>query len=430
MTNVYGISSVIEVASSLCLCLAVVHSFSTKKIRHISRLLTREHTRFGSLQARIFYALSEVEIVFFLWAVIFSLIFFATDSDRAFVYLAGREYSEPAFVFVILAISSTKPILDVARSILLKVAGMLPLSKSLAFFIVTMTLGPLSGSFITEPAAMTVTALLLAERCFLVRGERRLLFQYATIGLLFVNVSIGGCMTPFAAPPVLMIARIWHWDFLHMLREFSWKALGACLVSSSLIGYIFRAELTSLRWSDENTPSATSSRSRVFHCVAMAALALSSHWPVVFVGILVIFILAYSHRRALGEVHWKQAGKIALFLVGVVVLGGLQSWWIAPLFQQMSAAVIYLGACLLTGFVDNAAITFIAGQVEVLSESQKYYLVAGSLVGGGLTVIANAPNPIGVSILEQFFEDGVSPLGLVLGALVPTVIALLFFCIH
>jgi len=46
---------------------------------------------------------------------------------------------------------------------------------------------------------------------------------------------------------------------------------------------------------------------------------------------------------------------------------------------------------------------------------------------GGLTVIANAPNPAGQSILARFFKDGISPLGLLLGAIIPTIITYLCF---
>ena len=66
------------------------------------------------------------------------------------------------------------------------------------------------GSFITEPAAMTICALLLARQFYDLEPSPRL--RIATIGLLFVNVSIGGTLTHFAAPPVLMVARAWGWN--------------------------------------------------------------------------------------------------------------------------------------------------------------------------------------------------------------------------
>jgi hypothetical protein len=49
-------------------------------------------------------------------------------------------------------------------------------------------------------------------------------------------------------------------------------------------------------------------------------------------------------------------------------------------------------------------------------------VVAGAVTGGGLTVIANAPNPAGQSLLSRYFDGGVSPLALAAGALAPTLV--------
>jgi hypothetical protein len=81
-----------------------------------------------------------------------------------------------------------------------------------------------------------------------------------------------------------------------------------------------------------------------------------------------------------------------------------------------------LGATILTAFNDNAAITFLSTLVPHLTESLKYAVVAGAVAGGGVTVIANAPNPSGQSLLKGYFDHGVSPVGLFKGALVPTAI--------
>ena len=60
--------------------------------------------------------------------------------------------------------------------------------------------------------------------------------------------------------------------------------------------------------------------------------------------------------------------------------------------------------------------------------SLKYAVVAGAVAGGGLTVIANAPNPAGQSILAPAFgEDGISPGGLLMAAIVPTIIMAMAF---
>jgi Na+/H+ antiporter NhaD/arsenite permease-like protein len=78
----------------------------------------------------------------------------------------------------------------------------------------------------------------------------------------------------------------------------------------------------------------------------------------------------------------------------------------------------------LTAITDNAALTYLGSLVPGLSDEFKVALVAGAVTGGGLTVIANAPNPAGVAILRnRFTDDTVHPLGLLAGAALPTLVA-------
>jgi hypothetical protein len=88
---------------------------------------------------------------------------------------------------------------------------------------------------------------------------------------------------------------------------------------------------------------------------------------------------------------------------------------------------LFGGAVLLTAFNDNALITYLATLVPNLSDPLKVAVVGGAVTGGGLTVIANAPNPAGQAILSRFFNGAVSPLGLLGGALLPTIIAAILF---
>jgi Na+/H+ antiporter NhaD/arsenite permease-like protein len=113
---------------------------------------------------------------------------------------------------------------------------------------------------------------------------------------------------------------------------------------------------------------------------------------------------------------------VGFFLAGLVVHGGLQGWWIGPTLKRLNEVPLFFGAATLTAFNDNAAITYLASLVPDFRETLKYAVVAGAVAGGGLTVIANAPNPAGQSILSRFFPDGVSAWRLFLGALIPTLI--------
>jgi Na+/H+ antiporter NhaD/arsenite permease-like protein len=118
---------------------------------------------------------------------------------------------------------------------------------------------------------------------------------------------------------------------------------------------------------------------------------------------------------------------VGFFLAGLVIHGGLQGWWIAPVLENLSEIPLMLGAILLTAFNDNAALTYLSTLVPGLTEPLKYAVVAGAVTGGGLTVIANAPNPAGQSILRRYFEHGVSPVRLLVAAIIPTVIVGLCF---
>jgi len=113
---------------------------------------------------------------------------------------------------------------------------------------------------------------------------------------------------------------------------------------------------------------------------------------------------------------------VGFFLAGLVIHGGLPQWWIAPVLGGLSELPLMFSAMGLTAVNDNAAITFLSTLVPNMTDSMKYAVMSGAVIGGGLTVIANAPNPAGQSILGDFFDDGISPLGLLLGALVPTVV--------
>jgi predicted cation transporter len=118
---------------------------------------------------------------------------------------------------------------------------------------------------------------------------------------------------------------------------------------------------------------------------------------------------------------------VGFFLAGLVVHGGLQGWWIAPVLASLSSDALFWAATFLTAFNDNALITYLATLVPNLGEPFKAAVVAGAVTGGGLTVIANAPNPAGQAILSRFFDDSVSPLKLAAGALIPTLVAAAVF---
>ncbi len=323
-----------------------------------------------------------------------------------------------------MAIASSRPILRLTENWLAKLAA-LGGSTPAAWWLSILTLGPLLGSFITEPAAMTICALVLRQRFYALKPSKTL--AYATLGLLFINISVGGTLTHFAAPPVVMVATKWAWDLNYMLTNFGWKAaLG--IVSANIVYYLlFRKELSQLK------PTRTDEKEKrrpipvqitIVHILFLIWTVFTAHHaPLVVLGFLFFLAFVEATNRHQGVMRLRGPMLVGFFLASLVIHGGCQKWWIAPVLSGLTEWPLMIGAIILTAFNDNAAITYLASLVPGFSPSLKYAVVAGAVAGGGLTVIANAPNPAGQSILASSFgKDGISPAGLVLSAIIPTII--------
>jgi hypothetical protein len=490
-------------------------------------------------RAELFHFLGEVEAVFGIWAIALVLAIIGFYDWKTMVdYISYRvNYTEPLFVVVVMTLAATRPILKLSEAIIRKIARLLGGTLT-AQWLTVLTIGPLLGSFITEPAAMTISALVLARIFYELEPSNK--FKYATLGLLFVNISVGGTLTHFAAPPVLMVASPWKWTTAHMLTHFGWKAEIGILLSNALYFLVFLKELAALekksalvrlkdeiqtnylkrrdmdarfqefvtavdgeqralkavdkhiqkladevrqrlekryvpelvgKGIDENLvkqafgqrfeeiklrgmqrglPALLPENQRgefhdpnwdkrddpvpvwvtVVHVFFMAWTILNAHHPELFIpGILFFLGFAEVTKPFQNRVNLKPALLVGFFLGGLVIHGGVQGWWIAPILGNLTEIPLMLGATILTAFNDNAAITYLGTLVPDFTGSLKYAVVAGAVAGGGLTIIANAPNPAGVSILKNYFNDEVSPAGILAGALAPTAIVWLIFLI-
>ena len=389
-------------------------------------------------KAELMHFLGEVEAIFGIWVIPLLLaITFYRGWPTAEHYIShGVNFTEPMFVVVVMTIASTRPVLRFAEQAMRLVASIGGRTPAAWWFSI-LTIGPLLGSLITEPAAMTISALLLARQFYDLKPGRN--FQYATLGLLFVNVSVGGTLTHFAAPPVLMVATRWNWGTMHMLTHFGWKAACGILCANVLYFLFFRREFAQLRppekepsgpqcWTDRTDPVPLGVTA--LHLFFLGWTVFTAHYPSLFIGGFLFFIavtIATEHHQ--NPINLKPALLVGFFLAGLVIHGGFQGWWIAPVLAGMSQTPLMVTAMTLTAFNDNAAITYLAALVPDFSAGLKYAVVAGAVAGGGLTVIANAPNPAGQSILGRYFGDGVSALGLAAGALVPTAIIMAFFLV-
>jgi hypothetical protein len=538
-----------NLVATLIFFLAIVHTFMTGRFMVISHKWEKAHAakiKNGQAHrdsvhhgAKLFHFLGEVEAVFGIWVIALVIAIFGFYDWKTVVnYISYRvNFTEPLFVVVIMTLAATRPILRLSEAIIRKIARLLGGSLT-AQWLTTLTIGPLLGSFITEPAAMTISALVLARIFYELEPSNK--FKYATLGLLFVNISVGGTLTHFAAPPVLMVAGPWKWTTAHMLSHFGWKAIIGILLSNAIYFWVFRKEMGEMeqksmlvRLKDEiqekylkrsdmdarfeklvgevederGTLSAVDEQIQkvasevrqrlekryisqlvdkgmdkdlveqafgqrfeeirlramrrglpallppeqrgtftdpdwdnrddpvpvwvtIAHVFFMVWTIFNAHHPELFIpGMLFFLGFAEVTKPFQNRINLKPALLVGFFLGGLVIHGGVQGWWIAPILGNLAEIPLMLGATILTAFNDNAAITYLSTLVPNFSDSLKYAVVAGAVAGGGLTIIANAPNPAGVSILKKYFNDEVSPAGILAGALVPTAIMLLIYLV-
>lgn len=534
------------VATLIFFC-AIVHTFLASKFMARAHKWEHEHEKKVNLGivdkysihygAELFHFLGEVEVIFGLWALaLLAAIIGFFDWKTALNYVSYRvNFVEPLFVVVIMTLAATRPILKLSEIVMQKIAGVLGGSLT-AWWFTILTLGPILGSFITEPAAMTISALLMSRKFYQLQPSPK--FKYATLGLLFVNISVGGTLTHFAAPPVLMVSSLWQWDTLHMIIHFGWKAVLGILLANGLYFMIFRKELADLQHDfaveelkhriqtelikrkeleaefekigpkvaetldleqklrrkideimqhiknrlekdylpgllkkDADTDLIKEAFDKRFkeielqkmrqhipgllpedqrppfvdpdwdnrddpvpawliavHVLFMGWTIFNAHYPALFIPGL-LFFLGFAQVTSTFQniIDLKPPLLVGFFLGGLVVHGGVQGWWIELVLGKLSEIPLMLGATILTAFNDNAAITFLSTLVPGFTDSLKYTVVAGAVAGGGLTVIANAPNPAGQSLLKKHFDGAVSPVRLLKGALVPTIIVWLCF---
>jgi Na+/H+ antiporter NhaD/arsenite permease-like protein len=485
-----------------------------------------------SMKATMFHFLSEVEVVFGLWAVVLGITCSSYYSWHTFVqYLNTLSYREPIFIIIIMIIASSRPILKLFELILWRIVKIFKGSIE-SWWLSILLLSAFLSSFITGPAAMTICAMLLSEKFFVLNPSKS--FKYMTLALLFVNISVGGAMTNFASPPVLMVVDKWDWDLVFMFTNFGWKSIIAVVIGTVSYFLIFKNEFKSLkkphddlqfkryiqnrfisqkelellfenleqnidaRMGFTNELKAFSSilkdnmkeiarrklteqelaefdvnnaidekfeniANKQFRRTIPGLLSpeerdnyLDPDWdlrddrvPFWIMGVHLLFMLwtiMNAHESALflagflfylgfyqitsfyqNKIEFRPALLVGFFLAGLIVHGTLQAWWIAPILGSLPPLGLNLASIILTSFNDNASITYLSTLVPNFSDTLKYAVVSGAITGGGLTIIANSPNPIGQSILKPYFKQGIEAGSLLKFALLPTMIATVVF---
>lgn len=408
----------VQVTAAIIFAVALVHTFAAKQFERLAQRYPKH--------AGLFHLAGEVEVVFGFWAIVLVLAMALTSGGAsALAYAESRNYTEPLFVFVVMVIAASRPVLMTVIWWVRMTARAMPLPTPLATAWLGLAAVPLLGSLVTEPAAMTIAALMLAPQIFRPDVPERV--KYLSIGVLFVNVSIGGTLSAYAAPPVLMVASTWHWDSAFMFATFGWKAALAVLVNATACAFVLRRHvIPAVSNAADSGPEAAVPRTVVaVHLALLAGVVLLAHHPLAFLGLFLMFLgFTQAYQRYQSPLIIKDALLVAFFLAGLVVLGGMQSWWLQPIVSALNPLALFFGSLVLTAITDNAALTYLGSQIVGISNESKYFLVAGAVAGGGLTVIANAPNPAGVALLRRGFADeSIGAGGLLLGAIGPTLVA-------
>ena len=214
-----------------------------------------------------------------------------------------------------------------------------------------------------------------------------------------------------------------------MFTTFGWKAAIAVIVNATAATLLFQRELSAVNGEARGLEAETPSWVVVVHLSFLTSVVVFAHHPAIFIGLLLFFLgFAHAYERYQDRLILREGLMVAFFLAGLIVLGGHQKWWLQPVLTGMDSTVLFFGATLLTAITDNAALTYLGSLLEGTTADFRYSLVAGAVAGGGLTVIANAPNPAGFSILKGSFKDeAIHPLGLLAAALPPTIVAVLAF---
>jgi hypothetical protein len=411
---------------------------------------------------KVLHYLTEVEGVFVFWAIIFLAVnLYLFDAYHIGAYLQGLSFIEPLFVWVMLLICSCKPLLEGTKGIIQRSAEYLTqrFDKTIAndlvpynyfnkiYYILILGIIPLLGSLITEVAAMTLAAIMLKP--YFKQGQSKL--RYLTITALCLNISIAGGITPFAAPPVLMVANIWGWDLMYMLQNFAWRAILGVFTITAILTYVLRDDLQKIDLqylrskqkaaepqelnAHQQTHFATETpfSSRLFglYILFLIATILLQHHVIGLIAIFILFLVTHilfkvHHQKLL----FKEASLIALFLSGLMILGKAQAWWVQDLLAGLSHSQIFSIGFALSAVMDNAAITYLASLIPNTTPEFKYNIVAAALSAAGLSVLANAPNLLALGLLKKYFKNQtVSHLKWFLYSIPVSVIAVLFFLI-
>lgn len=429
----------INLLFAACFVLAILHTFAAHRFARKARQ-RRQHAGAGtgivpegkkqSFWINLLHFCGEVEIVFGIWClVIFAVAGFLYGWDAVVAYIGSYDYSEAVYVAVALAMASTYPIMRFADKILSSLAK-LGGGTPLAWWALLLTIGPLLGALIKESVAMAIVAVLLGRHFFACRPSKPL--AYATLGLLFTNISASGLLTNFASSAIVVLSSAWKWDTPYMWQTFGWKEIAGIAASNLIYFGLFHKELRQLK-----SPEMEEGRQRevpfwvtALHIAFLTFMTFSSSYPTIVMGAFVLYLGVYQATSSYQKfMDLREPLLIGFFLSSLILMSGLQIWWIEPIVEGLHEYGLYAAALLLSAFTHNASNTLLYSHLPHLTDHVKYLLVTAALVGGGLTIMANGPNLMACSLLNEYFDREISFTRLFLAALVPVLVFSFFFLV-
>jgi len=421
---------------AIFLC-AVIHTLCANQFTKLSKRVAARHARKVkdpkrdvSFLAEVLFFFGEVEIIFGLWVIplVIAVTAFYGWGDMI-TYLNSRIYVEPFFIIVVMSLSATRPIVKLAEKgvhALARVFG----DTTASWWMTALTLGPIFGSIITEVSAMTIVALLMKKKLFTHSPTKRL--AYGTLGLMFVNFSVGGVLTNFAAPPALTLERCWNWSLWDFFSRFGARVILGIFLVNALYFFFLRRDfrkLKKIKPKEKEAREADIHKGPVpmwitlVHLFFLGWTIAMAHYPPIFLGTYLLFLgFHQATRQHQYLLNLRRPLLVGLFLAGLVIHGGFQGWWIEPLIGDLGYGAMMLAGAVLTAFNENTTVAYLACLLDEITPKLQYALTAGLVAGGGLTIIAHAPNPVGQALLRKYFKGGVSAWNLFLAALIPTLI--------
>ena len=416
--------AIVNILAAVVFGIALLHTFSTKLFERLAHRC-RAMPGCSTCSARS-------RCVFGFWAfVLVAPMAVVGGSAAALAYAESRHYTEPLFVFVVMVVAASRPVLQAVRALVATLARAAPLATPAGHAWLGLALVPLLGSLDhraggDDPRRADAGAASSSGRSV------PKLPKYVALGVLFVNVSIGGTLTSYAAPPVLMVAATWGWTAPSCSPTSAGRRPSRCSSTPPSPRWCCAATCDDAR--RRAAAGGDAGRPAVPPFIVALHLAVPRrggrcsptirclHRPVPAVP-----GLCAGLRALPGPAIIREALLVGFFLAGLVVLGGLQQWWLQPLVSAFAARAVLRRArpdrhhrqrrADLPRLADRRAV-----------RARRATLVAGAVAGGGLTVIANAPNPAGVALLKPGFSDeAIGAGGLLLGALPGTLVAMAAF---